>query len=140
MRPKTILRSYFGLAVAVVAFSASLVWGVHRLAVLQEDHFANESMASWVATQAEVEYLRFLDALDRYGNGAAEPSRDELLLRFEVFWSRLPLLVEGEESKHLRAIEWLGDTVARAIASLAARGATRRPFGSGCPDHVSGRP
>ena len=120
MRPKTILRSYFGLAVAVVAFSASLVWGVHRLAVLQEDHFANESMASWVATQAEVEYLRFLDALDRYGNGAAEPSRDELLLRFEVFWSRLPLLVEGEESKHLRAIEWLGDTVARAIASLEA--------------------
>ena len=118
MRPRAILRPYVGLAFAVVAFSASLVWGVHRLALLQDAQFANESSGSWLATQAEVEYLRFLGALDRYGAGEAEPSRDALLLRFDIFWSRLPLLVKGEESKHLRAIEWLGDSVARAIASL----------------------
>ena len=120
MRPQAILRPYVGLAFAVVAFSASLVWGVHRLALLQDAHFANESSGSWLATQAEVEYLRFLGALDRYGAGEAEPSRDQLLQRFDIFWSRLPLLVKGEESKHLRAIEWLGDAVARAIASLEA--------------------
>ena len=104
----------------MVAFSASLVWYVNRLAVLQEAHFVNENTGIWVATQAEVEYLRFLDAIDRYGAGESEPSRDALLLRFEIFWSRLPLLVAGDDTMHLRAIEWLGDVVARAIAALEA--------------------
>jgi signal transduction histidine kinase len=64
MRPRASFRPYVGLAFAVVAFSASLVWGVHRLAVLQEARFVNESAGSrFVAeplSEAQKRYVEYI--------------------------------------------------------------------------------
>jgi len=75
---------------------------------------------SWIAVQAEIEYLRFRNALDRFALGQPGAERDDLLQRFEVLWSRLPLVVEGHEGDALHRIPGAVETVAQAVATLEA--------------------
>ena len=42
-----------------------------------------------------------MTTLARYGLGDGETSRDELLSRFDIMWSRLPLLTVGSEAERL---------------------------------------
>jgi hypothetical protein len=50
----------------------------------------------WAMSQNEIELLRFLDVLGRYGSGDPSVGRDRLLERFDVLWSRFAVLAEGE--------------------------------------------
>src|SRR3546814_4703689 len=51
----------------------------------------------WMAAQSEIELLRFLRALDDHQRGAPEAGAHALALRFEILWSRMSLILEGEE-------------------------------------------
>ena len=55
--------------------------------------------------------------LDRYALGRADVDHEELLTRFEIFWSRLPLLVEGDDSASIQSVEGAA-TVPQMIAQL----------------------
>ena len=59
----------------------------------------------WSAAQAEIELLRLLDALNRYVREDAPVDSDQLVERFYILWSRIPLLLTGSESVHVRAAE-----------------------------------
>ncbi len=59
-----------------------------------------EDSLVWAATQLEVELARFLVALDQFGNGAVI-SREQLVERFDVTWSRLGLFLSGGEGRWL---------------------------------------
>jgi diguanylate cyclase (GGDEF)-like protein len=52
----------------------------------------------WLAFQADYEAQRLLHALDHYALGGPEVSHSDLLDRLDIFWSRLPLLIRGEDS------------------------------------------
>jgi signal transduction histidine kinase len=53
----------------------------------------------WAVDQVELEYLRLVDALNDYARDDAAGT-DELLLRFDVFWSRMDIL-RGDSVRQL---------------------------------------
>ena len=114
------MRAYVGLGLAVAVFSGSLFWAIQRLSVDDGILHAGQTSGSWLAVQAQTEYLRFADALDRYGLGDPAVSRETLVRRFEIFWSRLPLMMAGDESKLLRTLPGVPETVEGMIAALEA--------------------
>ena len=114
------MRAYIGLGLAVAVFSGSLLWAVERLSVDDGIIHASKSSGSWLAVQAQTEYLRFADALDRYGLGDPAASHEVLVQRFEIFWSRLPLMLAGDESRLLRTLPGMPETVEEMMAQLEA--------------------
>ena len=71
----------------------------------------------WMASRAEFELQRLLVTLDRYAMGRTDVDHQEVLRRFEIFWSRLPLLAEGADSASIRSLEGAA-TVPQMIAQL----------------------
>ncbi len=59
----------------------------------------------WAAYQTEFELLRLLHALDLYVVGKAH--HDELMLRFDIFWSRI-LILNGDDAGG-RLIRYVAD-------------------------------
>ena len=120
MKPFPLLRAYLWPGLAIVLFSIVLLWSARELADDREVINAGATSGSWGAVQAEIEYLRFLSALDQHGHG--EPKSDEQMLqqRFDIFWSRLPLLLEGNESEHIRTIPGVPELIESLLATLEA--------------------
>ena len=111
-------RLYLLPVVAVITFAVSLSWGVQRLNIQQELLHSSESTGGWIATQAEIERLKFVEALHRYVNGAEGASHEELMLRFEIFWSRVGVILNGEEGKVLRQIDGVGEHAGELLRIL----------------------
>jgi diguanylate cyclase (GGDEF)-like protein len=58
----------------------------------------------WLVSRAEVELQRLLTTLDRYSLGRADVAREDLQRQFEIFGSRLDLLVEGVDSASVQSV------------------------------------
>lgn len=108
-------------ALAVALFAASLVWSalqIHR----QQEIFDRVTVTGfWTAVQAEFEYVRFLNAVDRFVLGDAEVTHRDVMDRFDIFWSRLPLFLAGEESVLLRQheeVEGLINAIVEALETI----------------------
>lgn len=95
-----ILYILAGLAVAV--FSGSLLIGLQRLSDSRTALYANRATGSWIAYNLELEYRRFIDTLNRYGLGDERTTHTELMQRFDILWSRVPVLVEGPDVERLK--------------------------------------
>lgn len=77
------------------------------------------SSNNWAASQLQLELERFLSALDRYMIDAPGLDHDTLRTRFDILWSRLPILQTGPETSEFRNVEGsqalladLGETLA----------------------------
>ena len=73
---------------------------------------------TWVLVAAEIELLRFQDALHRAVATPHEVSDDDLLLRFDLFWSRVPIILESDEAAGIRQIPNLVETFRAISAAL----------------------
>lgn len=93
---------YLLAALAVIAFSGSLLLSVQRLSDTRAILYGSKSTGSWVAFSAELEYHRFMGVLARYGLGDPAATHSELMTRFDILWSRIPLLVRGQEAEKLK--------------------------------------
>ncbi|HSK42025.1 MAG TPA: HAMP domain-containing sensor histidine kinase [Arenibaculum sp.] len=73
--------------------------------------------SNWIAAQLEAEYLKLQHELDRYALGAPDATRDALVLRLDIFWSRFPAALDGPEARDIRRVpgaeEMLRDLFAR---------------------------
>lgn len=95
--------SLYALAVlAVIVFSSALLLSLDRLSDSRAALYASRATGSWVAFNAELEYRRFMTTLARYGLGEDGVTRSELQRRFDILWSRIPLLVSGKDAERLR--------------------------------------
>jgi PAS domain S-box-containing protein len=74
----------------------------------------------WAMSQNEIELLRFLDVLGRYGSGEPSVGRDRLLERFDVMWSRFAVLAEGELGDRLGNVAGARSVLADARLALAS--------------------
>ncbi|MDF2973836.1 MAG: diguanylate cyclase, partial [Microvirga sp.] len=70
----------------------------------------------WLAAQAEIEFLRFVDQLGRHAHGSE--TNDDLSKRLYILWSRLPLLLQGSESEHVRAVDGAVHTIQKLSRTL----------------------
>jgi diguanylate cyclase (GGDEF)-like protein len=105
------------LAFTMLVFTACLLFSFHRIKEQHEIELRDVDVSLWLASRAEFELQRLLVALDRYALGRADVDHQDLMARFEIFWSRLPLLVEGIDSASIRSLEGAA-TVPEMIAQL----------------------
>jgi PAS domain S-box-containing protein len=63
--------------------------------------------SSWVAWQLEREYIRFTRSVLALGSNATDVDHDDVILRYEIMLSRIPIVLHGEESALLRT--FIGD-------------------------------
>jgi signal transduction histidine kinase len=100
----------------MLAFSVSMVFSFDNLRKYEQLAEAEITDATWVIYQAEIELTRFLYSLDIYMYGDEDLiSREDVIERMEIFWSRLPLFLEGREGRRLSKI---GDTQEAASAAI----------------------
>ncbi len=107
LQTKTGKRFHLGLLiVSFLGFGASL-YHVHAYVVERERiAFLYANRDSYVLVQTYKEIERLIDALGAYvfRDPSEGASRAEMMLRFELLVSRVPLLSEGEIGKRLSAI------------------------------------
>jgi diguanylate cyclase (GGDEF)-like protein len=92
------------LALAVVVFTGCLLFSFHRIKQQHEIELRDLDTSMWLVSRAEYQLQRLLSTLDRYALARPEVDHDELIARFEIFWSRLPLLVEGVDSESIQRV------------------------------------
>ena len=111
---------YLALAFAISIFVASLGATVSRLYTIDTDIAGDfgENLV-WSMAQNESELLRLMDVIGRHGDGEPDAAGGELQTRFDVLWSRLSLLREGDLAEHLRPIAGAAQAVEDALMSLA---------------------
>jgi diguanylate cyclase (GGDEF)-like protein/PAS domain S-box-containing protein len=98
-------KGYQALALALLVFTTSIASSGYKIH-LEYGRITKKFLPSlWAAAQAEIELLRLLDALNRYVREDAAAGSDQLVERFYILWSRIPLLLTGSESVHVRAAE-----------------------------------
>lgn len=93
---------------ALLVFTSCLLFSFHRIKQQHEVELRDMDASLWMASRAEFELQRLLSTLDRYALGRADVDHAELKRRFEIFWSRLPLLIEGTDSASIQAVEGAG--------------------------------
>src|SRR3546814_6308903 len=99
-RPSVRVAAVAGLAASFLSF---LVLGDRELRRERNDYNYLLTTNNWAVSQLVFELERFLGTLDRFMLGEAEKA--ELAVRFEVLWSRLPILLDSEETTEARAID-----------------------------------
>jgi len=114
------LGRYGLLTGAILVFSGCLVLSAQRIREQHVTELVDVGMSLWLSTQADFELQRLRHALDAYALGHEDFDHDRLLERFEIFWSRLPLLVEGPDSASIREASDVETLVREIIATLGA--------------------
>src|SRR3954447_5000511 len=110
-------RRYPALAAALLLFAAAVLVGSYHV-VREYELITGKFVPNlWVAAQAELEYLRFVNQLERHTFDDVQEEQ-ELATRLYILASRLPLLLQGSESEHVRAIEGAPETIRQLSATL----------------------
>lgn len=114
------IGSYLALCLAIVVFVGSLGVSVSRILTAEREFagYVGETPV-WGATENEGALLRFLDTLDRYGDGDGGVDRDRLLRDLDVVWSRLNLSREGEMARRIRDLPGAPEAIEAARDALA---------------------
>ena len=113
-------KGYKALAIALLVFTTSIASSGYKIH-LEYGRITKKFLPSlWTAAQAEVELLRFLDALNRYVREDSPVDSDQLMERFYILWSRVPLLLSGSESVHVRATEGAVQVIRELDQTLTA--------------------
>ncbi len=116
MKQRKLLSVYTLLGIIMLAFSISMILSFNNLRKYEKLAQTEITDATWVIYQAEIELTRFLNTLDvfMYGDDSVY-SREDVIERMEIFWSRLPLFLEGSEGRKLSRI---GNTQEAARAAM----------------------
>ncbi len=56
--------------------------------------------------------------LDRFALGVGDVSKDQLIIRLNAFWSRLPLFLHGQEGRKFQSVPGAWDTMRHGIGVL----------------------
>ncbi len=112
------LLTYLLLAAALAIFAVSLIYHIWRLERGNEALLASASESAWHVFQAEFELQRLLYALERHVLEDEAGTGEELRKRFDIFWSRLPLLVEGADTLLVREASRAEELLPGFLATL----------------------
>ncbi|KEA64046.1 diguanylate cyclase [Marinobacterium lacunae] len=90
------------LVIAVGVFAVSTMVSYQRHIESSQLISVTQKGSGWAASELEIELIKFTRILELVGLG--RESTDELLLRFDLLWSRVEILSLGSESKELREV------------------------------------
>jgi signal transduction histidine kinase/CheY-like chemotaxis protein len=111
-------RRYWAFGAVLFSFVIAIFLSFQALfdqkRIIEQDSRVN----LWFLAQTEIEYLNLMEALSPSVATQKELDHDRLVERFELFWSRLPILMSGSQSERLRAVPGLVKTVGDFIHTL----------------------
>ena len=122
-----LIRGYGLLTVALVVFTACAFLSLSRIRTEHQVETRATAVSFWAVTQAESELQLLINALDAYALGYLGVSQQDLVDRFDIFWSRLPVLTDGVEGERLRSV-----TDAAAVAAAVLERPPRDRAGRCC--------
>ncbi len=100
-----------GTASMALVSAVLLVLQLNQRQVIRQSSALQMDSVSGLTFEFDREFLRFRQTLDRAVNGRIAPDRDELMLRYDIFVSRLQLLRDSpstasllERPEYLRAV------------------------------------
>ena len=109
---------YLAFAIVILVIGSTIFFSFNKLfeqkGIIERNNRAN----IWFLAQVEIEYFRLIESLHRYAMAQAEASHNEIMQRFDIFWSRIPILIQGPQSAQLRQIEGFTETVDGFVAVL----------------------
>ncbi len=106
---------YATLIATVAIFSIGSIYFFTRFQEQERNLSKRADAAMWLVTSLEREYWKLLDALAQHIRLADDGS--QALLQYEVFWSRLLILTEGDEGQPVRTLEGYR-TAATAVSNV----------------------
>jgi|GEM_PF-324824 len=102
MKPRTTLK-WLAMVVVVLLFTVSSVMSYLQHTETSRLVSAAVKTGAWAASELESELLKFENTLVMVGLN--EKKTDDLVLRFDLLWSRLEVLSTGRETAGVRALE-----------------------------------
>jgi len=103
---------------AVLAFAAIVVVGGYRVVREQSLLLEAHRSGNWMLVQAQVELLKLRQAIAAHRLAPAAAAAGELSLRFDIFWSRIPLVLESDEAAGVRRVPEVVGVMRRLAADL----------------------
>ncbi len=94
--------TYALLMMAMIVFTSASVYGVYKLRQESEAADVSSQGAVWLVVSLEREYLRLGSLLWRYSTEDPGLKPDDLLTQFDILWSRIDLVQQGEHAQSLQ--------------------------------------
>jgi PAS domain S-box-containing protein len=117
-RAREVLRRYGAVGLTFLAFLMAVFFAFQVLFDHKRLIEKESKINIWFLAQTEIEFLRLKDGLKDFALGDPSIDHEQVLERFEIFWSRLPVLLHGPQSANLREVAGLPETASGAIATL----------------------
>ena len=111
--PKVYLSALLA-AVFVVGFATSMF----QFDKERQAYIRLFSVGTWNLTQVETEYRKFLHSLDNFHYSGKPELKDEVLLKFDILWSRMPVFMESSEGERLREMPDVSSTIVNLWETL----------------------
>jgi PAS domain S-box-containing protein len=106
------------LLIAIGIFLIGTIICAYRIYQTQTAIFWNYRTGTWLVVEAQGEFENALVAAKNFRLDPSQAARDELLVRFDVFWSRIPLILDSDEGIDIRQIEAIVPNTRRIAAAL----------------------
>lgn len=110
--------TYGLLLAAVILFTGASAFGIYKLRHESEIAQTSSQATVWLVVSFEREYLILDQLLRRYEFGDPKLDADSLLTQFDVLWSRIELMQQGENARPLRQVESYHDVVPTTLGLL----------------------
>ncbi len=109
----------YGLLVsAFCAFMVGIFFTFQGLVEQRELTEKESRINIWFLAQTEIELLHFSETLKQYQIEPTARNEEEVYVQFEIFWSRLPPLLEGRQTAALRAVDGLVESTNSVLDTL----------------------
>lgn len=131
MSPPRPIPRYLGILVLLAAAGFAAVGfltirrDVENLRIISQDN------TQWSASQMEIELLRFRLALSRLRQLGTAAATDEMYERFDILWSRVFMMGEGEVGENLRRYDSERGSVTAIAEYLGEIDPAAKPFDLG---------
>ena len=107
-----------GFATIVVTIvTAAVSFGLVR-ASLNDLRVHWQENQLWISSQLEIEYLRFREALVKFGQGQESVDSDEVNRRFDILWSRVKLFQVGVTGQTMESLPQVSAAIEALTATL----------------------
>ncbi|MBM3572128.1 MAG: hypothetical protein FJX52_07165 [Alphaproteobacteria bacterium] len=109
-----------GMGLAVLVFLVPILLSFQTLFDQKRLIEKESRIDMWFLAQTEIEYLRLMEAVNLFSVSPERMKAEQVIERFEFFWSRLPILLKGPQSAGVRQVDGLVDIANAIVKQLEA--------------------
>jgi signal transduction histidine kinase/FixJ family two-component response regulator len=106
------------LLIAIGIFLIGTFVCAYRIYQTQTAIFWNYRTGAWLVVEAQAEFQNTLVATKNFEVDPSQAAYEALLVRFDVFWSRIPLILESDEGIDVRRIDAIVPNTHKVVSEL----------------------